>query len=217
MASAQVESIVGVPTLDTLGDRVRHCRNCPLWQAASQAVFGEGDPHARLFLIGEQPGDVEDRIGRPFVGPAGAVLERALEQAGLTRTDIYMTNAVKHFKWELRGQRRIHKSPAQREIDACSGWLDAELSLVEPQLVVCLGATAVRALLGRGAQVRAMRGRIHRVAGRPPLLVTLHPAYVLRVLPPQRAAAFNELVADLKHAAAHLSHNSAIHRAASRE
>lgn len=180
----------------------RGCTACPLWRGATQTVFGEGDPHAALMLVGEQPGDAEDLAGRPFVGPAGKLLERALAEAGLERQSAYVTNVVKHFKWELRGKRRLHKTPAQREIDACRRWLDAELEAVAPALVVCLGATAAHALTGGKEPLTGLRGRIIRPpAGGPALLATVHPSYVLRVPAETRTAAYQGMVADLAVAA----------------
>src|SRR3954463_16269198 len=135
------------PLIELRNDAKR-CQDCPLWANATQTVFGVGDPHARIMLVGEQPGDEEDRKGLPFVGPAGRLLDRALEAAGVDREHLYVTNAVKHFKWEQRGKRRLHKTPAQREIDACHQWLEGEIAALRPQVIVCLGATAARALLG---------------------------------------------------------------------
>src|SRR5690349_8128376 len=128
------------PTLENLRREATGCRDCPLWQLGTQTVFGEGHARARIMLVGEQPGDVEDREGHPFVGPAGRILDKALQEAGIDRAKVYVTNAVKHFKWEPRGKRRMHKTPAQREIDACHQWLQGELAAVKPVLVVCLGA-----------------------------------------------------------------------------
>jgi DNA polymerase len=164
-------------------------------------VFGEGSARARIVLVGEQPGDVEDHAGRPFVGPAGRLLDEALAEAGFARGLIYLTNAVKHFKWTPRGKRRIHKTPAQREIEACLPWLEGEIKAVGPRLVVALGATAARAVLGRPATVGAVRGRVIVRTGAPPVLVTVHPSYVLRVPPQEHSAARRGLVADLRAAA----------------
>lgn len=174
------------------------CTDCPLWRSATQTVFGEGEPAARLMLVGEQPGDVEDLCGKPFVGPAGAVLDRALSEAGLAREMAYVTNAVKHFKWEPRGKRRLHKTPAQLEIDACSKWLKGELAAVQPSLVVCLGATATMALLGPRATVARFRGVIIERDAGPSLLVTVHPSFILRVPPGSRETAYRGLVEDLR-------------------
>lgn len=152
-------------------------------------------------FVGEQPGDVEDRTGRPFVGPAGRVLDRALEAAGLDRRAVYLTNAVKHFKWTPRGKRRLHKTPAQREIEACKRWLDGELAALAPALVVCLGATAARAIVGPGARVAALRDRIIERERSPAVLVTVHPSFVLRLDGAEQDSAFAGLVADLRLAA----------------
>lgn len=180
------------------------CTACPLWRDATQTVFGEGDVASRCVLIGEQPGDFEDRVGRPFVGPAGRLLDRALAAAGLSRELVYLTNAVKHFKWMPRGKRRMHKTPAQREIDACSRWLDGELAALAPKLIVCLGATAARSVLGPAARVGALRGRVTQRAGGAPVLVAVHPSYVLRLRGADRAAGFADLVRDLAEAARYL-------------
>jgi uracil-DNA glycosylase len=164
--------------LDRLRTDARHCTACPLWRTATQTVFGEGAGDARVVLVGEQPGDAEDREGRPFVGPAGTVLDRALVEAGLSRDSLYVTNAVKHFKWEARGKRRIHKTPAQRELEACRQWLERELDVIKPALVVALGNTAAKALLGPRTTLRETRGRI--IEGSPAMLVTVHPSFILR-------------------------------------
>jgi DNA polymerase len=176
------------------------CRECPIGQFATQSVIGEGDPHAKLMLVGEQPGDQEDLQGHPFVGPAGKLLSRALAQAGIPPEQVFVSNAVKHFKYELRGKRRIHKSPTQREAAACLHWLEEEIALVRPQALVALGATAARSLLGRAVPVLANRGQwLAREDGRK-VLVTLHPSALLRVLPPEREPAFAAYVKDLKQA-----------------
>ena len=184
-----------------LRDAARACRACPLWQLGRQTVFGEGPDDARIVLVGEQPGDVEDSRGRPFVGPAGRLLDRALTQAGIDRAQTYLTNAVKHFKWEPRGKRRIHKTPAQKEIDACNQWLQAEIALVKPALVVCLGVTAGRALLGHAIRIGVLRGELHEAPAHPGMRVALtyHPAFVLRQRDAERfAVAYAELVEDLR-------------------
>ena len=186
------------PALDALRPQAARCRDCPLWEPATQTVFGEGDPQARLMLVGEQPGDQEDVRGRPFVGPAGKLLDRALAELGLDRDAFYVTNAVKHFKYELRGTRRIHKSPAQREIAACLHWLESEIDAIAPQAIVALGATAARALLGRPVSVTAERGRwLTRADGRP-VLVTLHPSALLRLPHEERDATYALWVEDLR-------------------
>jgi DNA polymerase len=187
--------------LDTLREEARGCRACPLWRPATQTVFGEGAACVPLLLVGEQPGDAEDLSGRPFVGPSGRILDTALAAAGVDRGATYVTNAVKHFKFELRGKRRVHKTPAQREIEACSPWLAAEIEAVAPRLVVCLGLTAARALLDPVASLESLRGRVHAGTSGPALLATVHPSYVLRVPPTLRAGAYDRLVADLRLAA----------------
>lgn len=169
------------PSLESLRRDAAHCRDCPLWENATQTVFGAGDPHAAVMLVGEQPGDEEDRRGEPFVGPAGRLLDRALERAGVDRRHLYVTNAVKHFKWQLRGKRRIHKTPAQREIAACHQWLEREIRTIKPQVIVCLGATAARALLGPDFRVSTLRGRLIASPLAPYVFATLHPSAVLRV------------------------------------
>ena len=184
--------------LAALRAQARGCKACPLWRNATQTVFGEGDGRARIVLVGEQPGDAEDLKGKPFVGPAGAVLDRALADAGLDRSQLYVTNAVKHFKWEPRGKRRLHKTPAQQEIEACRQWLDRELETIQPQLVIGLGATASRALMGRAVKLGELRGKIIPRDSAPALLFTVHPSYILRVPPENREQAYRELVADLK-------------------
>jgi uracil-DNA glycosylase len=177
------------------------CRRCELWKHATQGVGGAGPLGARIMLVGEQPGDLEDRAGAPFVGPAGLVLDRALAAAGLDRRAVYITNAVKHFKWELRGKRRMHKTPAQREIEACYYWLEKELARVAPAVVVALGATALKALVGSSrATLDAARGTPFRHEGRW-IVATYHPSYVLRVPGgAMKAQAFDVMVAALKQA-----------------
>jgi len=167
-------------SLESARAAARGCRACDLWKRGTQTVFGEGAPHARVMFVGEQPGDKEDLQGRPFVGPAGAVLDRALVQAGIDRKDTYVTNAVKHFKWEPRGKRRIHKKPNTLEIAACRPWLDAEIELVKPEVVVCLGATAAQALLGRSFRVTQQRGQLLEFDAAAHALATVHPSSILR-------------------------------------
>ena len=189
-------------SLETLRETAAHCKACPLWRGATQTVFGEGADHAPLFVVGEQPGHSEDLEGHPFVGPAGQLLERAFELAGVRREDIYLTNAVKHFKWELRGKRRMHKTPGQREITACHPWLDAELDLVTPKVIVCLGATAARAVLGGPIRVGEYRGRPIPSPRGIPTIVTVHPAYVLRLHSGEAESVYENLIADIRKAAA---------------
>jgi uracil-DNA glycosylase family protein len=188
-------------SLTALRQHAAHCRECPLGARATQTVWGEGAERARLMLVGEQPGDREDLAGRPFVGPAGHLLDRALQALGWDRRTLYVTNAVKHFKYELRGKRRMHKTPGQQEILACAHWLQAEIDAVRPAGIVALGGTAARALLGRPVKVLGERGRW---ADRPdgiPVLVTLHPSALLRGEPEERDRAFEHWVADLRVAA----------------
>jgi DNA polymerase len=178
-------------------DDLQRCRRCSLWARATQAVGGEGDVRAAIMLVGEQPGQEEDLAGRPFVGPAGRLLDRALNDAGLPRESVYLTNAVKHFKWEPRGRRRMHKTPTQREIEACEVWLQGELAQVKPRLVVAMGATAGRALLGGPVTISTLRGRpiAHDDYA---VLVTYHPSAVLRA--PERSRQldlYRALVEDL--------------------
>ena len=186
-------------SLKQIREDARRCRDCPLWANATQTVFGAGDPHARVMLVGEQPGDEEDRKGLPFIGPAGRLLDRALEAAGVDRSHVYITNAVKHFKWQLRGKRRLHKTPAQREIEACRQWLEREVAAVRPQVIVCLGATAARSVISRDFKVSTMRGRFVASALAPRVFATLHPSALLRLKDEkEKEAAFEQLVGDLK-------------------
>ncbi|MGE5486797.1 MAG: UdgX family uracil-DNA binding protein [bacterium] len=168
------------PTLDRLRAAASGCRACPLWERGTQTVFGEGGRRARVVLVGEQPGNDEDLAGRPFVGPAGRELDRALEAAGIQRSDTYVTNIVKHFKWEPRGKRRIHAKPNAAEIAACRPWLDAELALFKPQALVCLGATAAQALIGRDFKVTQRRGEFVESQLAPIVTATVHPSAILR-------------------------------------
>jgi uracil-DNA glycosylase family protein len=187
--------------LGRLRDAVQGCRGCELWRAATQAVFGDGAPRARIMLVGEQPGDKEDLAGEPFVGPAGRVLDQALEAAGIDREDVYVTNAVKHFRFEERGKRRIHRKPDTGHITACRPWLEAEFAAVQPAVVVCLGATAARAVLGRVVKIGAERGTPLEVQGRT-VVVTIHPSAVLRLRDSgERSAATAGLASDLRVAA----------------
>jgi len=166
--------------LEHIGKEAMACRACPLWAAATQTVFGEGPPHARIVLVGEQPGDCEDIEGRPFVGPAGRLLDRALNDAGLDRTRAYVTNAVKHFKFVPRGKRRIHQRPNSVEIRACSRWLEQEVALIDPAVVVAMGATAAQGIFGKAVPIGKTRGRPVDVSGRK-VVVTVHPSYLLRL------------------------------------
>jgi len=168
------------PTIPKLQSAAADCRACDLWKLGTQTVFGEGSPHARVMFIGEQPGDQEDIQGRPFVGPAGRILDNALEEAGIDRKEVYVTNAVKHFKWEPRGKRRIHKKPNSLEITACKPWIEAEIEVVKPEVIVCLGATAAQALLGRNFKVSTQRGIWIESAFAPFVMATVHPSSLLR-------------------------------------
>ena len=168
------------PTVEKLREAARGCRACNLWERATQTVFGEGASKARVMLVGEQPGDREDLSGRPFVGPAGKLLDEALEQAGIARDEVYVTNVVKHFNWEPRGKRRIHKKPNQLQIAACRPWLEAELAVVRPEVLVCLGATAAQALLGKNFRVTQQRGQLIPSPLAPFVTATVHPSSILR-------------------------------------
>jgi uracil-DNA glycosylase len=174
------------------------CRACPLWRDATQTVFSSGPARADVMLVGEQPGDREDREGEPFVGPAGHLLDRALEAAGIDPAATYKTNVVKHFKWKPRGKRRIHQTPSKLEIDACRPWLDAELERVRPEAVGLLGATAAKALLGSGFRVSRQHGELLEAEFAPAVVATYHPSSVLRADDEDREEAFAELVADLR-------------------
>ena len=189
-------------SLEELGRRAGHCRDCALWKGTTQTVFGEGSPSAGLMVVGEQPGDREDLEGRPFVGPAGALLDKALEQAGIDRSQTYVTNVVKHFKYRSRGKRRIHQRPDAEEISICRQWLDAELDLVRPRVLVCLGLTAGHALLGRGLSIGDDRGRPLPSELALVALLTAHPSSILRERDADvRHTAYSALVADLEVAA----------------
>ena len=166
--------------LDELRDEAAGCRACPLWQTGTQTVFGEGAARAKVVFVGEQPGDTEDRQGRPFVGPAGRVLDEGLELAGIDRSSTYVTNAVKHFKWTARGKRRIHAKPSWSEVAACRPWLEAELEAIRPEVLVCLGATAAQALLGRQFRVTKERGTWVDSELAPRVTATIHPSSILR-------------------------------------
>jgi DNA polymerase len=167
-------------TLRSLKEAASGCKACDLWQRGTQTVFGEGEPRAKAMLIGEQPGDVEDLAGRPFVGPAGKLLDTALERAGIDRSTVYVTNVVKHFKWEPRGKRRIHATPDLEEITACRPWLDAEIDVLKPAVIVCLGATAAQALFGRQFRVTKQRGEFIPSPLAPTVMATVHPSSILR-------------------------------------
>jgi uracil-DNA glycosylase family protein len=194
-------------TLPALRRAAAGCRGCHLWRVGTQTVFGVGPSKAMLMLVGEQPGDQEDLIGLPFVGPAGKLLDGALERAGIDRGDAYLTNAVKHFKWvpDERGKRRIHKKPDSYEIRACHPWLDAEIAVVKPRVIVALGATATKALFGPKVKVLAQRGKKLKTPLAEVGFVTVHPSAVLRSPSEDRAAAEKAFVADLKKVARYLN------------
>lgn len=185
-------------TLNALRTAAETCKGCELYRNATQTVFGEGPRKAVLVMVGEQPGDQEDKMGHPFVGPAGRLLESALKEAGISRKVVYITNAVKHFKWIARGKRRLHQRPREGEIDACNPWLVAELQVVKPQMLVCLGATAARAAFGTTVRLKDYRGKVteSKLAAR--TLVTIHPSAILRLREPDRTREYMSLVADLK-------------------
>jgi uracil-DNA glycosylase family protein len=203
--SAAETRIPDRPGLRNLREAAAGCRACPLWKTGTQTVFGAGRRSAKLILVGEQPGDREDRDGKPFVGPAGRVLDRALEDAGIDRADAYVTNVVKHFKWIPKGKRRIHQKPNREEITACRPWLEAELEVVKPKAMVCLGATAAQALLGSGFRVTRDRGKLVDTDLAPIATGTVHPSSILRVDDEdERRVARDELADDLREVAKRL-------------
>jgi uracil-DNA glycosylase len=199
-----VSQVPDRPTLKSLREAAADCRACPLWESATQTVFGEGTARARLMLIGEQPGDREDIEGHPFVGPAGRILDQALERARIERGDAYVTNVVKHFKWTPKGRRRIHQAPRAEEIRACAPWLAAEFRVIDPEVTVCLGATAVRAVIGSKARVMKDHGQLLPSRLGAKAMPTLHPSAILRADPEDRDDAMDMLVADLTRAREHL-------------
>jgi DNA polymerase len=187
------------PTIDKVRAASKECEACDLYKIGTQTVFGEGSPKAALMLVGEQPGDSEDLAGHPFVGPAGKLLDRALQEAGIDRAQVYVTNVVKHFKWEPRGKRRIHKKPNAGEIGACRPWLDAEIALVKPRVLVCLGATAAQALLGRAFKVSTQRGTFVESPLAPLVTATVHPSSILRAPDDEtRRAEMKRFIDDLR-------------------
>jgi uracil-DNA glycosylase family protein len=197
-ATSAADFLPAQRTLAALRAAAAGCRGCDLWKHATQTVFGEGGRDARVMLVGEQPGSEEDRAGHPFVGPAGRLLDRALQAAGIARRDAHVTNVVKHFKWEPAGKRRIHAKPTRLEITACLPWLQAELDVVKPEAVVCLGATAAQALLGPRFRVTKQRGQWLSVPAAPRVLATVHPSSILRAPDDDtREREFEALVADL--------------------
>jgi uracil-DNA glycosylase len=186
------------PTLPALREAAAGCRGCHLWQVGTQTVFGEGAGDAEVMFVGEQPGDQEDRAGRPFVGPAGRVFDDALEAAGIDRSATYVTNAVKHFKWQARGKRRIHQKPNAGEMAACRPWLEAELAVVQPRVLVLLGATAAQTLLGRQFRVTQSRGQLLESQLAEFVTATVHPSSILRGEPEERESNFAAFVDDLR-------------------
>jgi uracil-DNA glycosylase len=190
------------PTLKKLKEAAAGCKACPLWKTGTQTVFGEGSAKSKVMFVGEQPGDQEDKAGAPFVGPAGKILDEGLEEAGIDRSLAYVTNVVKHFKWQARGKRRIHQKPNWSEIAACRPWLDAELAVVLPQVLVCLGATAAQALIDRKFRVTQQRGQPVESTLAPVVIATVHPSSILRS--DDREAEFTAFVSDLRSVAAHL-------------
>jgi uracil-DNA glycosylase family protein len=188
-----------IKSLKALRDAEQACTRCPLYKQATQVVPGEGPARARIMMVGEQPGDQEDKQGKPFVGPAGGMLAKALEDAGIDRDAVFVTNAVKHFKFEQRGKRRLHKRPNAYEIDRCHWWLDFERRLVKPDIVVALGATAVRSISGRPTSINKIRGRVLTLQDGGRMLATIHPSYILRIEDEaDKRAEYRKFVTDLK-------------------
>jgi DNA polymerase len=185
-------------SLRAVAEAARRCRACDLWKTGTQTVFGEGPRRADVMFVGEQPGDVEDKRGEPFVGPAGRILDEALAAADIDRSRVYLTNAVKHFKWKPKGKRRIHERPNRTEVIACSHWLELELRLVRPDLVVALGAIAAQALLGPAFRVTAERGKLRSSPLAPRIVATVHPSSILRAPDEQRAAEMRAFIRDLR-------------------
>ncbi len=199
-----------IRALAELAKAEAECTRCPLYKGATQAVPGEGRASARLMLVGEQPGDKEDLAGKPFVGPAGGILDRALDDAGIRRETVFVTNAVKHFKFEQRGKRRLHKRPNAYEIERCKWWLDHERMIVRPAAIVALGASAARSLFGRVVTISKLRGQEQRLADGTPAFVTIHPSYLLRIKDADdKAREYRQFVADLRHAARWLGRQAA--------
>jgi uracil-DNA glycosylase family protein len=194
-------------TLEDLREDADTCRACPLWQNATQTVFGEGPSNAHIMFVGEQPGDKEDLAGRPFVGPAGQILNRALHEAGIDRTEVYVTNAVKHFKFVQRGKVRLHQKPNTPEIKACRQWYERERAVIKPSLVVVLGATAAQSVFGKITPINKSRGRVIILDANTKALVTVHPSYLLRLRDTEvKEQEYEKLVTDLKMAAEFLRH-----------
>ncbi len=189
-------------SVEELKEAAAACRGCDLWEQATQTVFGEGAEHSRMMLIGEQPGDQEDLQGKPFVGPAGRLLEKAMDQAGIDRRRVYVTNAVKHFRWTRRGKRRLHEKPNAGQVRACRPWLEAEIGVVKPRMLVLLGATAAQSVMGSAFRVSKQRGEVLLSSFGIPAVATVHPSSILRATDDEsREAAMSSLIADLKVAA----------------
>jgi uracil-DNA glycosylase len=200
--SIVMDDMPDIKSLSALRDAEADCTRCPLYRNATQVVPGEGPKHATVMLVGEQPGDQEDRQGHPFVGPAGRILDRAIVDAGIERKQVFVTNAVKHFKFEPRGKRRLHKKPNASEIDACRWWLDRERAIVRPQVIVALGATAARGVLGRSVTIGAVRGDVLHGDGDAQVIVTIHPSYLLRLQDDEsKEREYKGFVADLQRCA----------------
>jgi DNA polymerase len=208
-AQKQFSALPFIPdshSVAALRKAARDCEGCPLFERATQTVFGDGEVHAAILFVGEQPGDQEDIAGKPFVGPAGKLLDKCLEEAGIDREQSYVTNMVKHFKWEPRGKRRIHEKPNQMEISACKPWLRREIEAVQPKLIVALGATAAQGLLGSSFRVTKHRGTVMRIEGYPPILATVHPSSLLRQITDEdRKRETAHFIADLKKCAEFIS------------
>jgi len=185
-------------SLPELAEAARECTHCDLYKTGTQTVFGEGGPRCKVMFVGEQPGDQEDKSGHPFVGPAGRLLDKALEEVGIDRSRVYVTNAVKHFKWVPSGKRRLHQKPNAREVAACRGWLEAEIATLKPRVIVCLGATAAQALLGRTFRVTQQRGEWIASPHAPFVMATIHPSAVLRAQDEDREREYHGLVQDLR-------------------
>src|ERR1700681_1384365 len=195
----QLDLIPTKASLDELRQAAKSCKNCDLWKLGTQTVFGDGAAHGKLMLVGEQPGDQEDHAGKPFVGPAGKLLDTALVEAGIDRKKVYLTNVVKHFKWEPRGKRRIHKKPNAAEIAACRPWLDSEIAACRPKVIVCLGATAAQALLGKDFRVTQHRGEFVKSTLAPFIMATVHPSSILRAADDEtRHSEMKRFIQDLK-------------------
>jgi len=209
VAQKQFSALPFIPdthSLATLRKAAQDCQGCPFYKRATQTVFGEGAAHAAMLLVGEQPGDQEDIAGKPFVGPAGKLLDKCLAEAGIDRKQTYITNMVKHFKWEPRGKRRLHEKPNQMEISACKPWLQYEIEAVQPKVIVALGATAAQGLMGSSFRVTKQRGTVLRIEGYPPILATVHPSSLLRQITDQdRERETQQFIADLKKSAEFIS------------